>query len=249
MAKFDEGHRLEPIIQGLLEEYGWEMTALELEVNLPITPSAIVQGHIDGLSRGHVIEIKSMSDDTYAAFCSTGFANNNKLLGKYKWQISAYMLALRLPCLVVGYRKQTGELFTIEVDEPPYLMYDIANRIAQAENCIAAGTIPDGCTDYPCAYAYLHAPKDKVDVAEDELDAVMATWLVVDKEIKALEKEKTTLREEILERALMGDEGLAKIKGGESGVLVSRYWTEPSEYMVTRKGGWTVKVEGPKNGK
>lgn len=259
-VKFDEGTRLEPIVIDRLRELiPCEISYQNIggmdgldgeEVRLEIIPGvAVVVGHIDGrikvTSNGpeKVLEIKSMNGKTWRDFFNNGIDSRDRLIEKYKWQISSYMLATGMPCMLVGWNKDTEEIARHTVTEPPYTISDIANRLYRVEGYIEKGEIPDGCEDFPCRYAYLHPPKEDVAKASDELDALLSQWLEADKGEKAYQTEKAQLRTSIL--ALAGEAEKGKVKGS-SGVTVSTVWNKGGVSTVTRKPGWVTTVAGPR---
>lgn len=250
-AAFDEGNRIEPLaldkyrahfINGFIDS---EQKEVELEV---IPGLAKVVGHLDGIHHfdngpGRVLEVKSMNGRMWGQVQNNGF-NAGGIMEKYKWQISAYMLATGLEALMVFWNKDDGEISVLRVDEPFYSISDIANKLQQAEDHISTGTIPDGCTDYPCPYFYLHAEKDiQIDKADEVLDGLLDSWLEADKKVKIYEKERDGLKASILE--FVGTEGAAKVVG-EQGVTVSVSWQEGGEVIQKRQPKWVTKIQGPR---
>lgn len=260
--KYDEGKRLEPIVVEKLREVLPANTRIIYlntgssddgregeEVRLEVIPGiATIVGHIDARAVNgvgeKVVEIKTMSDRTWQAFYNAGLeAKGHPLLEKYQWQISTYMLATGLPCMVVGFNKESGEIARVTITEPPKLMSDIAARISKAENHIRLGTIPDGCEDYPCAYFYLHAPKEEAESADETVDNLLAQWLAADKAEKTYKREKDNLKAEIVKLA---GEKASKVRGSQ-GVTVSTYWQKEAPvtgYM--KKAQWVTSISAPR---
>lgn len=267
-AAYDEGNRIEPLTIAKLREWRWiikdrqeEVNAVgdhQIEVELEVIPgTAKVVGHLDGILReGHwadyilrncVLEIKSMAAKAWESFDKHGW-DAPGLVQKYKWQASAYMLATGKPLVMIAWNKATEDIAFALATEPFYTISDIAAKIADAEAHIAAGTIPEGCKDFPCPYFHLHAPSDNpVEAADEELDHLMEKWLSLDNHVKAYKKEQDALREDIL--AITGTDGLANVRG-RNGVTVTTTWQEAKEYMTKRKEGWTTRISAPrrKNG-
>lgn len=246
---FDEGTRLEPIILDTLRDHGWEISAEQKEVEIEVIPDrAKVVGHLDGIggpanAQVGVVEIKSMSGKSWEAFSQHGW-DAPGLVQKYKWQASAYMLAAGLPHYMVAWNKVTEELHDVYVVEPFYTLSDIALKIGEAEKHIEEGTLPEGCTDYPCPFFHLHAPSDNpVQPADEELDGLMAKWLALDDNEKTFKKQKDAIRAEMLEIA--GTEATASVRGS-NGVTITTTWQEEKEYMTKRKGGWVTKISPPR---
>lgn len=248
--KFDDGTRLEPIVIDILAQDGIKVEDAQLEVNLEVIPDKVtVQGHIDGkigFVSERILEIKTMNAKTWQEVVNRGWYAGG-ILEKYKWQISAYMLGTGLQATMCLYNKGDGSIHMLPVPEPFYTVSDIANKLAEAEDYIASGTIPDGCTDYPCPYYYLHEQRDGKEAvdADDELEGILAAWLEADKNAKIYESEKKALREEIIR--LVGDKDLAApVIRASNGVKVETYWQEGKEYTVKQTSKWVTKVSGPR---
>lgn len=256
---FDEGNRIEPLAIEKLREMGWfirtaqnEVNAngdYQIEVELEVIPGkVIVVGHLDGILHhpaedSMVVEIKMMADQLWRAFKKHGW-DAPGLVQKYKWQASAYMLATGLAHYMVAWNKDTEELHIIDTYEPFYTISDIAAKLAQAEEFIEQGLVPDGCDDFPCPFYFLHPPKDEVArVEDDELETLLAEWLLCDKQEKQFKGLKEAKRAKIL--ALTGENAVAKVKG-ECGVTVETYWQKKSKYEVTKKEGWITRISGPR---
>ncbi len=255
---YAEGNRIEPLAIEKLREMGWQIRTAQNEVNangdyqieveLEVIPEvAKVVGHLDGVLKQlgeatSVVEIKMMANQSWRTFKRYGW-DSPGLVQKYKWQASAYMLASGLAHVMVAWNKDTEELHIVEQLEPFYSIADIANKLAQAEDFIARGVVPDGCEDFPCPYYYLHPPKEQVDKADQSLEDKLAAWLIVDQDIKQLEKVRSTMREQIL--ALTGDATVAKVKGA-CGVTVETYWQKESTYTTTKREGWVTRISGPR---
>lgn len=252
-AAFDEGSRLEPEIIAELEKDladGAFIDHQQLEVNLEVIPGqAIVQGHIDGIIHysdrpGNVIEIKTMNPKTWETVKSNGWEAGG-ILEKYKWQASAYMLGTGLSLCLISYNKSTGELLYTPLSEPFYTISDIALKVSQAEECIRTNTIPDGCTDYPCPYFYLHGGDNlPPEPADKDMDTLLTAWLEANRRKKVYEGEEKALREMIVEMA--GTEIAGKVRGSQ-GVTVSTVWQKESIVNYTKKAGWVTRVEGPRS--
>jgi hypothetical protein len=257
---YAEGHRIEPLAINRLRALGWDIRTsqdevnangdYQIEVELEVIPGKVmVVGHLDGMGGlltefpESVVEIKMMADQSWKSFNNHGW-DAPGLVQKYKWQASAYMLATGLPHAMTAWNKDTEDMCTVLASEPFYTISDIANKLSQAEDFIARGVVPDGCTDFPCPYYYLHPPKDEVVKVEDEtLESYLSQWLHWDREEKEAKKLKDEVRASIL--ALAGDQRAAKVKG-ECGVTVETYWQNESEYVTKRKEGWVTRISGPR---
>lgn len=266
---YDEGNRIEPLAVAKLRENlpcqidyrpgdGSEVDGRKgEEVRLEIIPGvAVVVAHLDGRisisSNGgeKVLEIKSMSEKRWEDFYKNGFDSKDKLLEKYKWQMSAMMLATGLPCMMVAWNKGADEDAPFEkliarqtVVEPFYGISDIARKLYAAEGYINRGEIPEGCSDFPCPYVFLHAPKEEVEKADKELDYLLEAWLLADRAEKASKKDKDHLRAAIVE--YVGEEGAGKVKGSQ-GVTVSTVWQPGKKVSYKTKDAWVTSVSAPR---
>lgn len=258
--KFDEGRRLEPLVVEKLrstlpckidyQNVGAEDGRDGEEVSIEIIPNvATITGHLDGrITVSHnggekVLEIKTMADKSWQDFYKNGWGSKGSLIEKYRWQASFYMLATGLPLMLVAWNKDTEEIARQTVTVPFYSVSDIASKIWKAEKYIASGEIPDGCSDFPCPYVYLHPPKEEVEKADGELDSLMEQWLVADQKEKVYKAEKDKLRAAIVE--YVGEEGKGKVKGSQ-GVTVSTVWQPGKEVSYKTKDAWVTSVSAPR---
>lgn len=264
-AKFDEGHLLEAdIIDGLQNgnmkvwAYQDEVNALgdyQHEVELEVIPGVVkVVGHLDGICEEpnvipkSILEIKTMNHKSFLDWEENGWESKSALIEKYKWQASAYMLASGLPHFMVCWDKQEKDWDSRFVTEPFYSISDIALKLSQAEQHIKEGTIPEGCTDFPCPYFYLHENKDDIptEAADSQLDTLMTAWLEANRKSKVYENEAKALREMIVEFA--GEKIVGKVRGSQ-GVTVTTTWVEAKEVSYKTKAHWETRVTPPKKKK
>ncbi len=113
---FKLGNTLEEEVIVDLKSAGFTITDTQKEVSFEWEETTI-KGHIDGIISGlieskqfHLLEIKTSSEKRFKELKKCGY---EKWENKYKFQIHAYMLALKLNrCLAVVYNKNTSELYT-----------------------------------------------------------------------------------------------------------------------------------------
>lgn len=156
-AAFDEGHRLEPIINEMLEERGYVITGSQEEGHLDISPTLRIRYHPDGFVKSslwpdrRILEDKTMADSSWqkAARGSVG-----DVFAEYNWQISVMMWAnatrrdyfgenhheyeiIPMPALWVAYNKgntdgspcpDQGRLLYQTVDRPPITLGAIVEK-------------------------------------------------------------------------------------------------------------------------
>lgn len=166
---YDRGQKVEPIVLDMLRrDRGWQIVSPQREVELPLTSKISVVGHTDGetweSSPGRrVVEVKSQSELEWKRFATDGW--DGGFFPKYKWQLSAYMLALDLPAFMVRALwdgEKVADIDVIEVAEPFYTLEDIRRRVLRIEAAAATGVLLADCTsDYGCPYFYLHEEVDR----------------------------------------------------------------------------------------
>ena len=248
---FDEGNRLEEVVIEKLRAMDWVIGSEQMEVGIDVIPGvAEVVGHIDGITKDShkptVLEIKTMNKKSWWDFQQNAWDSKSPLIEKYKWQASAYMLATGLPHVMVAWNKETGQMAFGVADEPFFTISDIANKLQQAEDAINAGVIPEGCTDFPCPFFYLHAEKEEPEPADAELDRLLTAWSIVNHTKKEFETEEKALREQIKE--YVGEEMAGKVKGSQ-GVVVSTTWVPEKEVSYMKAGHWETRITPPRKGK
>ena len=247
---YDEGNEIEPQCIEKLEAAGWKIDASQLEVNLEIIPGkVIVQGHLDGImslagSTETVLEVKSMNPKTWKLVLDKGW-DAGGIMEKYKWQASAYALATGLPLTLVAWNKENGDILFLDVSEPFYSISDIANKLQASEDAINSGIIPEGCTDYPCPYFYLHAPIEAPEPAPKELDGLLDAWKEINRKKKIYADEESSLRDMIKEYV---GEIAGKVRGSQ-GITVSTNWVAEKEVSYTKPGHWETRITTPREKK
>lgn len=175
LSVFHEGHLHEDdILARLPAEY--HVLARQVETEVFVSSKIRVRGHVDayGIGPGSsevLIEAKSQSRDEYKAFqedWSHGF------WPKYKWQVSAYMVAKNMPLLIARKNRDSGEVTTRLVTKPFYSETEIRARVLQIESLAKSGELPPCDSEmYPCPVYYLHEAKE-VALLEDAVLADLA---------------------------------------------------------------------------
>lgn len=187
-AAFDEGHRLEPIINQMLDDMGYRITGEQVEGELVITPTLKIRYHPDGyIDHGinepgpfRILEDKTMANDSWqkAAKGSVG-----DIFAEYNWQLSVMMWAnydgAPMPALWVGYNKgnsdgseclDQGRLLFQKVDVPPIDITELRAKALMIQSLVEGDPIMDSpltCdyTHYPCRFlAFRPENESKVDV-------------------------------------------------------------------------------------
>ena len=248
--KFDEGTALEEPILARLEADGWLLSSRQKEVEFDVIPGvAKVVGHLDAIRHyddrpGRVVEVKTMNGKTWDSVAAKGWSAGG-LMEKYKWQQAAYTLATGLGHIMVCYNKATEKIIIFSHDEPFYTIADIANKLQSAEDAINAGVIPEGCTDYPCPYFYLHAPIEDPEPAPADLDTLLDAWKEANRKKKIYEAEERNLREMVKEYV---GEIAGKVKGSQ-GITVSTNWVAEQVVSYTKPAHWETRITSPREKK
>lgn len=188
----------------LMEKYG--AIDRQKEVTLEVLPSAIVVGHIDGYKPPHVLEVKTMGDEPFKAFKKDRW-DTPGLVQKYKWQISAYMLALSRPCKVIAKNRNTGEVLEVDVETPFYSNGDILRRVVEMERWVRRGELPDECSvsQFPCPFYYLEQ-QQTLEVTEDAvIDELARMYQEASVAVKTADARKRVARQ-ALDQGLAGRE-------------------------------------------
>lgn len=230
---FDDGHTLEPIIIGMLEERGHSIYGAQEEAELVINPTLKIRYHPDGMmvwkDNESVLEIKALSDILWqkAARWSVG-----DCIEEYKWQISAMMHHKGKPAVWVAYNKgnsdgsncpDQGRLLYETVLEPPISLDEIRSKAEQIKKLVDGGDLLesgrpcDNPKQFPCRYLHLRPePNEGWLVMDDEtvdsstpvLPPQIDATLAVDDEDKA--KDIDYLVREYLMNKGLADEAKAK---------------------------------------
>lgn len=203
---FREGHTLEPVALGWLQEKGWKVTGTQSQGHLVLDPKLMVRYHPDGLgSNGGlqtVVEVKWLSDALWLAAKENGVGS----ILNYDWQISVMMHAEGAPGMwVVGNKglppdpttrekpscERQGHIFTEQVPQPPISYEEIRERALAVregvlgEDVISSGRECDDPTAWPCRYIHLRPepegpPGEAVmvpDSDKEEVDRLLKEFL------------------------------------------------------------------------
>jgi hypothetical protein len=193
-----EGNRYEPIVKDRLRELGLRVTGEQGFVELDVTDTLRLRGHLDGFhvmapevdhpdSFGWqtmgldpdddlILEVKSMSKNVWAKWMKHGFDG----FKRYRWQLAVYMHATKRKALYVCINRDTEALDFRVVDEPPVPWQEIRQHVMMADYHRRQGTLPpcDGTSEYTCSFDYLCDAKsmllEEVESGSDVLIARLA---------------------------------------------------------------------------
>lgn len=190
----------------VVEKIG-NVTFRQHETHLELTPAFDVVGHIDGIYDGKLLlEVKSMSKDAYTTWLDKGW-DTPGLVQKYKWQVSAYMLATNLPCYFIVKCRDSGEIDDTIIPEPFYNRSEILARVLEMEVYVRKGELPDACSvsNFPCPFFYLHDEDLESWVEDETLDMLADMYEVERRAVKVAEGRQKEARK-ALEAGLAGRE-------------------------------------------
>jgi hypothetical protein len=177
MQAAKEGNLHEQSILDELHNQGWSIEGSQAPVSMRVIPGVLIRGHVDGFAAHEkfsyeqmVVEAKTMSDDRFKTWKESGWQE----FRKYAWQISAYMKATGLRGLYAIKNRNSGELITFILDEPPVEWKTIRKHLLRAEHAFLKDELPP-CDDdlsagekFFCPYVHLH--DDALTSGEDDED-------------------------------------------------------------------------------
>lgn len=210
LKAFSDGDKYEPIIINAVKKKMFVMNE-QAEVELSITPTIKIRGHIDFNSIDdneltRVEDAKALSNDNYNAFIKDW----KVAFPHYTWQISVYMLAQGLSGGFFILNKETKKLAHVTVNDPPYSKVDIFKRILLIEKLAQESGYPE-CekSSFFCQFQYLHDDKT-ADILESEssdlklYDDVLAGYckqlMVLKDTVTRLNKQKDEITDQIKSR-------------------------------------------------
>ena len=177
---FARGEQVEVEVINWLHENDYKVRDQQLEVVIDCPMGAAIVGHLDGIVTSpqggeFVGEIKRMTTVAYDEFCLKTW-DTPGLIQKYKWQLSAYMVATGLPGLVVvreGFTEKdlaeahakgkwlVARTRVVEVPKPFYDRTELVRRVVELE-LLARKGLPETCSNpsYPCSWFYLHSEEN-----------------------------------------------------------------------------------------
>ena len=194
-------------------------------------PGTVVIGHIDGIWRDNILEVKSMGDSSFKAF-KKHLWDTPGLVQKYKWQINVYMFALEKPGILFVKNRNNGESLALPA-EWWYQYNEIQERLLLIETAAEMADIPFDCdfNNFPCPYEYLHN-ETKVIKSDAEIDMLVNTYLDAQAQGK-IHAERAASARLLLAEAL-GDHDKLETTGGSR---IVRYGTKdnPMYRISTRQ--------------
>lgn len=228
--RFDEGHLHEAnMVQRLNTEYGIEVFNREREVELWLTPTLGIRGHIDGEGVGYLaeeygdnagppehrlIENKTMSSLAYKAWLTMTWEERWKKYPSYAIQSTVYGEATGLRQQLYCVKdKESGQMHVEVLDLPCYPLALVKAKVLGIEAHVRQGLpLPEECDvkSWPCPVFYIgpcgEERRDTLDERIDEVVQALVNTYQDQKEIEAnAKKAKETARDEIKKH--LGDAG------------------------------------------
>jgi len=224
------------IVQGRAQEY----------VELPISSTIRVAGHLDCWEPERVYEIKSQSEGEW------GDIEKSSLWYRYKFQISVYMHATGLPLTVVRVRRNKDgsisdeERQDYEAGRAPVSLAEIRQKIFRVELLARRDLSGDGCekVEYPCPFYYTHV-RDGEERGEDVREEVgdpEAVVLARQYQNAKLVATAANARVDASRKALLAYMGERKRLGLSDGTLLTQYQVAEKQVSYTRRGYWALRV-------
>ena len=140
--RFKTGHALEEMLINELSKVA-NITCRQQKVSLVLTDNIILQGHLDGILNGRILEIKTANDRRYNALAK--HKDYHKWSAMYWWQVQLYMAAAGMPeTTVIVLNKNDCNLLelTVPVDEEAVqerlaMLADVlTSPVAPVRNCV-----------------------------------------------------------------------------------------------------------------
>jgi hypothetical protein len=169
-AIFDAGSEAEDKAIVRLIKMGYRIGLRQKEYDLKLTNRIILRVHPDGetlVNSPHlgVLEIKSQNQDAWDDFDRKGW--ESRLWPKYKWQVSAEMIASGKQGVVVRINRDDEDcaLDVMVIEKPFHSLADLRRRALTIEQIAYKGSLPDACDrpSFPCPVYRLHT--DTLDLA------------------------------------------------------------------------------------
>jgi hypothetical protein len=187
-----------------------------------------------------VYEIKSQSEAEWKPI------RESPLWGRYRYQISVYMHATKLPLVVVRVKRDKNGGISDEAREefrvPPVDMSEIRARVFQVEMMARRDLSEDVCEkiEFPCPFWYTHV-KGEVDERE-KVDDPQAVVLAGQYQAARRLASTANGRVQASRRALLAYMGDRRRLGLSDGTMLTRYQVEAKHVEYDRDGYWALRV-------
>lgn len=229
-AAFDEGHRLEPIINEHLESMGYEITGHQDEGHLVIAPNLVIRYHPDGFINWkdglRILEDKTMADSSWQRAVRGSVGD---IFSEYNWQISVMMHAQQgMKAVWAAWNKGNSDgsptpdkerIHFEPVDTPPISLTQIAEKamlirgLVEGEDIVVSGRPCDDPSHYPCRFLYLRPEAETVnmdgvveipDSEQEEVDRLVREYLMFKGQMDEAKTKMDAAKTALIERAGSG---------------------------------------------
>lgn len=240
---FKAGHEAERqvwakgIIKGRAQDY----------VELPISETIRISGHLDAWTAERVYEVKSQSEAEWKPI------ELSPLWYRYKFQIGVYMHATGLPLSVLRVmREKDGTISNQEWQDyttPPVSLAEIRAKVFQVELLARRDLVGERCekVEYPCPFYYTHVDSREGDERE-EVDDPAAVVLARQYGSAKLVASAANARVKASREALLAYMGEKRRLGLSDGTLLTRYEVAARHVEYDSAGYWALRVTNKKAG-
>lgn len=235
---YDRGNDLEEIMRDELTSRGFVIEDAQTVVRVGVSESVAVEGHIDGKIDGKVWECKRVSSQVYKSFVESGWEAKYDLLGRYKWQVSCYMVAtgLELRFDVVDGRSVGSDeglrYHSLYLEKPFYDATQIRVRALGLEAAAVMGELPDVCDkpSYPCPFYYLPGHDATEADVDETMEALVLACVESGKAVKIAKDKDSDLRRDLL--TAMGEQSKVRAESATVSVQQSTRTVTDFDRMV-----------------
>lgn len=232
---FAAGNAAEEDAIAHLREHGARVWGEQDLVTLHVSDRVVVDGHVDGFIAGDgfedsVLEIKSMGRAEFDRFMQWRWTTPG-IVQRYKWQISAYMIATKLPAYVyIVCRGDEPLSYVSLVNKPFYSLEDIRMRVFQIESVARTGELPIACDNriFPCPVYYLHEDEPEREDDDGPVEALAGSYIAAKDNYDAAKRTYDEVRGRL--KGLLGD----RRSVGTRSIKVTQYSTTRTSYDTKR---------------
>ena len=218
------------IIQGRAQEY----------VELPISETIVVAGHLDAWTEERVYEVKSQSEDEWKPI------EQSALWYRYRFQISCYMHATKLPLTVVRVMRRKDGTITFEerqdYTEAPVSLAEIRAKVFAVELLARRelGEVVCEKVEYPCPFYYTHWQAG--DEVREQVDNPAAVVLANQYQVARQVARDANSRVKASRAALLEYVGERRKLELSDGTLLTRYEVKERHVEYDSAAYWALKV-------
>ena len=206
MAAAAAGNAYELVVKAMLRDQGHRISGEQSQIEIPVGDDAVIRGHLDSWhivdedNTDRILEIKSMSESVFARWVRSGFDS----FPEYAAQVTCYMEgAGGRPAVYATINRDTNQLLTRILDEPPVPFTEVADRVLRAVQAADEGVLPtcDRKSPYMCPYHYLcDFPDVQVEKLQGESESILARLGLQYNQARIAEKLASARKSELAEQ-------------------------------------------------